>query len=176
VNPNQLMGPEGLSPAETLMAERLAEDPILMARAVNVTSAVTDAVRECFRELSANLATQVAEQVNRFFRNLSTRLGRASAKLRRATTTRERQDAARDFLSALAELTSCLVAFVVRVLHRLLSRLLGRTSANDVLVWTPVPLERTPEITPRGPNPAFPVNTHRGGHHRSTPGSVVLAA
>ncbi|MEU4349713.1 hypothetical protein [Streptomyces sp. NPDC023838] len=58
----------------------------------------------------------------------------------------------------------------------LLSRLLDRAAANDGPVWTPVPIDTSPQVTPRGPNSAFPVNINRGGHHRSTLGSVVLAA
>ncbi|MEI5103962.1 hypothetical protein RB200_42665 [Streptomyces sp. PmtG] len=96
--------------------------------------------------------------------------------MRRATSSAERRRAAKEFLDAVANLVARLLAFLAYVLLRLLSHLLGRASADDVPVWAPVPLERTPEITPRGPNPAFPVNTHRGGHHRSTLGSVVLAA
>ncbi|WP_198351754.1 hypothetical protein [Streptomyces typhae] len=104
------------------------------------------------------------------------RLRTAAYGLRTATTTEERREAVREFLCALAELIACLLGFLVRLMMRLLSGLLGRTITVNVTVWTPVPLERTPEITPRGPNLASPVNTHRGGHHRSTLGSVVLAA
>lgn len=96
--------------------------------------------------------------------------------MRRTTNSAERRKAVKEFLDAVANLVARLLAFLAYVLLRLLSHLLGRSSAADVPVWTPVPLERTPEITPRGPNPAFPVNTHRGGHFRSTLGSVVLAA
>lgn len=104
------------------------------------------------------------------------RLRVAALGMRTATTTEGRREAARDFLSALADLLACLIGFVVRLLLRLLSRLLGRVTANDLPVQTSVPLEHTPQIAPRGPNPAFLVNTNRGGHHRSTLGSVVLTA
>ncbi|MFD7539579.1 hypothetical protein [Streptomyces sp. NPDC059819] len=109
-------------------------------------------------------------------RDLRSRLRVAAYGMRVATTAEERREAAREFLGALAELIACLIGFVVRLLLRLLSGLLGRATAYDVPAWTPMPLERTPQIAPRGPNPAFPVNTHRGGHQRSTLGSVVLAA
>lgn len=104
------------------------------------------------------------------------RLWRAAWGLRHAKTTIERRDSAREFLAALAELSAQLLQMLARVLLVLLSRLLGRTAAEDVPVWRPVPIDSTPQIAPRGPNPAFPVNINRGGHHRSTPGSVVLAA
>lgn len=104
------------------------------------------------------------------------RLWRAAWGLRLAKTTIERRDAVREFLAALAELTAQLLRMLARVLLVLLSRLLGRATADDVPVWKPVPIESTPQIAPRGPNSAFPVSNHRGGHHRSTLGSVVLAA
>ncbi|MFI8930916.1 hypothetical protein ACIG3E_25020 [Streptomyces sp. NPDC053474] len=107
---------------------------------------------------------------------IRSRLHAAAYGLRTATTAEERREAAREFLSALAELMECLLAFLVHSLLRLLSGLLGSGTANDVPAWTPIPLERTPEITPCGPNSAFPVHIHRGGHHRSTLGSVALAA
>ncbi|MER5501389.1 hypothetical protein ABT096_29870 [Streptomyces sp. NPDC002561] len=105
-----------------------------------------------------------------------TRARHAAENLRVAGTTTERRSAARAFLEALAELVLCLLRFLVHVLILLLSQLLGRGAANDMPVWTPVPIETAPQVAPRGPNIAFPVNTHRGGHHRSTLGSVVLAA
>ncbi|MFF3544624.1 hypothetical protein ACFYXD_22570 [Streptomyces platensis] len=104
------------------------------------------------------------------------RLWRAAWGLRHAKTTIERRDSAREFLAALAELSAQLLQMLARVLLVLLSRLLGRTAADDVPVWKPVPIDSTPQIAPRGPNPTFPVNVNRGGHYRSTRGSVVLAA
>ncbi|WP_322985507.1 hypothetical protein [Streptomyces sp. S584] len=104
------------------------------------------------------------------------RLWAAAIALQAASTARERRKAAREFCAAVAELVAHIIAFLVGVLLRLLSGLLGRTTAIDVAVRTPVPLERTPDVTPRGPNSAFPVNKHRGGRHRSALGSAVLAA
>ncbi|WP_158708854.1 hypothetical protein [Streptomyces sp. NRRL S-920] len=101
----------------------------------------------------------------------------AADELRAATTVAERRTAARAFLAALAELVACLLEFLVVVLLVLLSRLLGRVAADDVREWKPEPIEAVPQITPRGPNSAFPVHTHRGGHHGSRAlGSAVLAA
>ncbi|MFE1299097.1 hypothetical protein [Streptomyces sp. NPDC058731] len=108
--------------------------------------------------------------------NARARLRSAVENLRAASTVAERRTAARDFLSALAELIGCLLCFLVRVLILLLSRLLGRTAADDMPVWKPEPIDTSPQITPRGPNDAFPVYTHRGGFHRSALGSAVLAA
>lgn len=100
----------------------------------------------------------------------------AAERLRTAQGAEQGREAARDFLAALAKLVSKLLAFIARVLLLLLSCTLGRTHAEDITIWQPEPIDAAPQITPRGPNPAFPVNTNRGGHHRSTPGSVALAA
>ncbi|WP_404956606.1 hypothetical protein [Streptomyces sp. 147326] len=104
------------------------------------------------------------------------RLWRAAWGLRFAKSNNERREAAREFLAALAELRDELLQMLARVLLVLLSRLLSRTAPDDVPMWKPIPIDATPQIAPRGPNPAFPVNTNRGGHRRSTLGSVVLAA
>ncbi|MGQ4352890.1 hypothetical protein [Streptomyces drozdowiczii] len=104
------------------------------------------------------------------------RLWVAATNLQSATTARERRQAAREFCAAVAELIAQVFTYLACVLLRLLSGLLGRTTTGDVDVWMPVPLKRTPVIAPRGPNSAFPVITHRGGHYGSTLGSVVLAA
>lgn len=108
--------------------------------------------------------------------NARARLKSAVENLRAASTVAERRIAARDFLSALGELIACLLRFLVRVLLLLLSRLLGRSAADDMPVWKPEPIDTSPQITPRGPNDAFPVYTHWGGFHRSALGSAVLAA
>ncbi|MFB6604538.1 hypothetical protein ACFCXR_30645 [Streptomyces noursei] len=89
---------------------------------------------------------------------IPSRLHVAADGMRTATSAEERRQAAREFLNALAELIARLIGFLVRLLLRLLSGLLGRTTGNDLPVWAPMPLERTPEVIPRGPNPAFPVN------------------
>ena len=104
------------------------------------------------------------------------RLRGAVENLRSASTVTERRAAARDFLAALGELIACLLRFLVRVLILLLSRLLGRAAADDVPVWKPEPIDTSPQITPRGPNPAFRLHIHRGGFHRSVFGSAVPAA
>lgn len=99
----------------------------------------------------------------------------AADRLRTAESAADRRSAARDFLWALAELIVCLLRFMVRALFALLSRLLGREVADEAPTWKPDPIDTAPQIAPRGPNSAFPVTTHRGGHCRSTLGSVVLA-
>ncbi|WP_326811565.1 hypothetical protein OIE62_15935 [Streptomyces scopuliridis] len=93
---------------------------------------------------------------------IRSRLDVAAYGMRTATTTEERRQAAREFLSALGDLLACLIGFVVRLLLRLLSGLLGRATVIDVSVWPPIPLERTPEITPRGPNVCLPYEHQPG--------------
>jgi hypothetical protein len=105
-----------------------------------------------------------------------TRVAKAVERLRAASAADERRAAAREFLAALAELVAVLLHFLVRVLLLLLSRLLGESAAMNAPAWKPVPIETTPQVAPRGPNSAFPVNTYRGGHDCSTLGSVELAA
>ncbi|MFG2716232.1 hypothetical protein ACGFX2_37730 [Streptomyces goshikiensis] len=104
------------------------------------------------------------------------RLWRAAWNLRRAKTISERRHAARQFLDELAGLRVELLKMLARVLLVLLSRLLSRTAPDDVPIWKPIPIDATPQIAPRAPNPAVPVNITWGGHCRSTLGSVVLAA
>ncbi|MYU54101.1 MULTISPECIES: hypothetical protein [Streptomyces] len=121
------------------------------------------------RQGRTHRAVQAAESARKRYR-------KAAGSLKVANTLAERRRAARAFLAALAELVACLLGFLVSVLLLLLSRLLGCITADDLRVWKPAPIETTPQIAPRGPNPAFPVYINRGGHHRSTLGSVVLAA
>ena len=104
------------------------------------------------------------------------RLRTAVENLRAARTATERRCAVKDFLAAVGELIAYLLRFLVRVLMLVLSRLLGRATNDDSPVWKPEPIDTAPQITPRGPNFAFPVTIHRGGGQRSTLGSVVLAA
>lgn len=104
------------------------------------------------------------------------RLRNASDLLRAALTRSERYLAVREFLGALTELVLILACFFAGVALLLLSCSTGRIVVDADAPWKPPPLTRTPQITPRGPNPAFPVNKHRGGHYRSALGSVVLAA
>ncbi|MEW1668795.1 hypothetical protein ACWGSB_01725 [Streptomyces albidoflavus] len=104
------------------------------------------------------------------------RFRETAEQLRAATAPAERRLAARAFLAALAELVACLLRFLVAVLLLLLSRLQGSATADELPTWKPDPIETAPQIAPRGPNPAFPVNINRGGRRRSALGSAVLAA
>ncbi|MBC9714491.1 hypothetical protein H9Y04_18175 [Streptomyces sp. TRM66268-LWL] len=108
--------------------------------------------------------------------NAHARVKKAAEGLRAASTAVQRRAAVKEYLCALAELIVCLLRFLLDVLIAILSAILGREATDDVPVWKPDPIETTPQITPRGPNAAFPVNTYRGGHSRSALGSVVLAA
>lgn len=103
-------------------------------------------------------------------------LRKAGNKLKEAGTRAERCVAAREFLAALADLLLCLLQFIVQAVLMLLSQLMGRSNVLPVAMWKPEPTDIFPRVTPRGPNPALPVITYRGGHHRSSLGSVVLAA
>ncbi len=100
----------------------------------------------------------------------------AAEELRYAATLAERRAAVSEFLAALAQLIICLLRFLVRVLLVVLSRLLGRETVDETFTWMPDPIDTAPQITPRGPNLPFPVASHWGGYHRSTLGSVLLAA
>ncbi|MGW5418929.1 hypothetical protein [Streptomyces sp. NPDC003943] len=104
------------------------------------------------------------------------RLKAAAEDLRSANTVTERRAAVREFRAAFAEFVASLLRFLVRVLILLLSRMLGRAGADDVPVWKPDPIDAAPQITPRGPNLAFPVTTYRGGRRSSAQGSAVLVA
>lgn len=79
-----------------------------------------------------------------------------------------------EFLAALAELLAYRVSYARRSLLMLLAAI--PRPPQDCPVWIPTPIDTSPRVTPRGPNFAFPVSNHRGGHYRSTLGSVVLAA
>ncbi|MBC3987842.1 hypothetical protein H8N00_02740 [Streptomyces sp. AC563] len=127
--------------------------------------------------LAAHHYSQAAAEALLSARSARDALKAAAMRMRQAEGVEDRRTAAREFLTALADLLSAVVRFLVHALLLMLSRLLCQAAVGDVPVWQPVPLERTPEITPRGPNSAFPVNTHRGGHHGSCAlGSAVLAA
>jgi hypothetical protein len=104
------------------------------------------------------------------------RLREKSNCIRNAKTRVERRAAVRDFLTALAELLLCLLRFLIHAMRILLSRLVGSSAMPPKPLWVPEPIEVSPQITPRGPNSAFPVMPYRGGHHRSALGSAVLAA
>ncbi|MFD7070373.1 hypothetical protein ACFV97_24420 [Streptomyces sp. NPDC059913] len=104
------------------------------------------------------------------------RLLAAGERLRSAVTNSDRRAAARIFLAALADLISLVLYFLIGTLLLLLSRAVSRTDGNELPPWKPEPIDVFPQIKPRGPNATFPVLTYRGGHYRSTLGSVVLAA
>ncbi|MFB7379857.1 hypothetical protein ACFC26_16500 [Kitasatospora purpeofusca] len=124
----------------------------------------------------------LAQRLGRLRRHAETtasatvRVKNAADRLRTTKVGAERRSAVREFLAALADLIICLLRFLVRTLLLLLSRSLARTGSADVPVWKPQPIDVSPQITPRGPNAAFPVNTYRGGRRRSALGNVVLAA
>ncbi|MEU3053292.1 hypothetical protein [Streptomyces griseus] len=82
----------------------------------------------------------------------------------------------KQFLAALAELAQNLLALAVEKVALLLPKSLSGFDEDEALLWKPDLIDATPRVVPRGPNSAFPVNTHRGGHYRSALGSVVLAA
>ncbi|MEU7636548.1 hypothetical protein AB0C11_10705 [Streptomyces sp. NPDC039016] len=148
-----------------LVVVLLFEDVVHQREPMSVDDELSQALWRC------------AGQVRKFpEHHVHQRLWVAAMVLRGAATPPERRAAARVYLEALAELVSRLLQFVARVLLLLLSRALGRAYAEDVPVWQPEPIDETPQIAPRGPNHAFPVPTHRGGHHRSALGSAVLAA
>lgn len=105
------------------------------------------------------------------------RLRGAAEALRSASNLEDRRSAAREFLAALGALIARLLDFLLRLLIMLLSRLLGRRAgADDIPVWNPEPIDAFPQVAPRGPNAAFLVFSHRGGHQRSALGSAVPAA
>ncbi|MFG2906220.1 hypothetical protein ACGF13_14270 [Kitasatospora sp. NPDC048286] len=104
------------------------------------------------------------------------RVKEAANCMRLAASIEEKRASARAFLQAVAELVLCLLRFLVRALLALLSRSLGCANANSAPTHKPVPIDLTPQITPRGPNSAFPVITHRGGLRSSALGNVVVAA
>ncbi|MFF9350525.1 hypothetical protein [Streptomyces sp. NPDC014734] len=97
-------------------------------------------------------------------------------RMRSATTVDELRSAAREYLEALAELFACLLRFIVAALLLALFRSTTRLPESDHSDWKSDPIDISPGIAPRGPNTAVPVLINRGGHHRSTLGSVVLAA
>ncbi|MCX4978530.1 hypothetical protein [Streptomyces sp. NBC_00620] len=109
-------------------------------------------------------------------RDARERLRVLAENLRSASTANERRIAVREFLASLAEMISCLLRYLGRVLMLLLSLLLGSMVRNDVPAWTLDPLNASPQVNPRGPNSSFPVTIHRGGHRSSALGSAVLAA
>ncbi|WP_382465573.1 hypothetical protein ACFIN9_20785 [Streptomyces noursei] len=144
----------------------------------------SDLLRAAFADINKRFEDFVASRESdcividaevRHFRTRK-RLWRAAFSLRLAETTAQRRHAAREYLAALADLVNQLLWFLAGVLLRLLSRALGCMRAADIPVWHPEPIEESPQITPRGPNCALPVNTYWGGRHRSALGSAVLAA
>ncbi|MER7842951.1 hypothetical protein ABTZ03_03270 [Kitasatospora sp. NPDC096077] len=124
-----------------------------------------------FERLNPNLAA-----AHRAYYSTQDAVRDAAEELRQADTSDARRVAVEGFLLAMSELILYLVGFLALVLMALLSRLLGRAGADHVPTWRPEPIEESPQITPRGPNSAFPVCTYRGGLRGSALGSVVVAA
>jgi hypothetical protein len=100
-----------------------------------------------------------------------TRLAKAADALRDAQGVHD-PSLVTEYLAALAELLAYYVSFQRRSLMALLASLAPRPA--DCVIWAPRPLDTSPQVAPRGPNPAFPVISLRGG--RSALGSAVLAA
>ncbi|WP_413115953.1 hypothetical protein ACK1X7_31135 [Streptomyces sp. CY1] len=100
-----------------------------------------------------------------------TRLAKAADALRDAQGVHD-PSLVTEYLAALAELLAYYVSFQRRSLMTLLASLAPRPP--DCVNWAPRPLDTSPQVAPRGPNPAFPVISLRGG--RSALGSAVLAA
>jgi len=100
-----------------------------------------------------------------------TRLAKAADALRDAQGVHD-PSLVTEYLAALAELLAYYVSFQRRSLMALLASLTPRPAV--CVIWAPRPLDTSPQVAPRGPNPAFPVISLRGG--RSALGSAVLAA
>ncbi|MFC8868020.1 hypothetical protein ACFUAC_10250 [Streptomyces sp. NPDC057148] len=100
-----------------------------------------------------------------------TRLAKAADALRDAQGVHD-PSLVSEYLAALADLLAYYVSFQRRSLMALLASLTPRPA--DCVNWAPRPLDRSPRVAPRGPNPAFPEIILRGG--RSALGSAVLAA
>ncbi|MEU3562311.1 hypothetical protein [Kitasatospora sp. NPDC006786] len=80
------------------------------------------------------------------------------------------------FLAALAELALGLLTLAAEGIMPLLSKLLSGFDEDEPLLWKPVPIDKSPQNVPRGPNSAFPVRTYRGGRRGSALGNVVVTA
>lgn len=100
-----------------------------------------------------------------------TRLAKAADALRAAQGVHD-PSLITEYLAALADLLAYYVSFQRRSLMALLASLTPRPA--DCVNWAPRPLDTSPQVAPRGPNPALPVISLRGG--RSALGSAVLAA
>jgi hypothetical protein len=111
-----------------------------------------------------------------FIPEVRSRLCDAGELLRNAVTRSDKRAAVREFLEALTELVLFLVRLFACAALLLLSCSVSRINVGTKALWKPPPMDTAPQITPRGPNSAFPVNTYRGGHHSSALGSAVLAA
>lgn len=99
---------------------------------------------------------------------------REAAEALRGASSDQAQACVAEFLEALAGWLAYRVSYARRSLIELLAAVVR--PPQDCPVWIPTPTDTSPRVTPRGPNLAFPVSTYRGGHYRSTLGSVVLAA
>ncbi|MEU8954927.1 hypothetical protein AB0C93_11545 [Streptomyces sp. NPDC048518] len=100
-----------------------------------------------------------------------TRLAKAADALRDAQGVHD-PSLVSEYLAALADLLAYYVSFQRRSLMALLASLTPRPT--DCVNWAPRPLDTSPQVAPRGPNPAFPMIDLRGG--RSALGGAVLAA
>lgn len=84
--------------------------------------------------------------------------------------------AVHEYLAALADVLHFLLELIAAALLLLLSQSLGDQCQETNDHWKSEPIDASPQIAPRGPNPAFPMTTHWGGHYRSALGSALLAA
>uniref|UniRef100_UPI003C7AF25F hypothetical protein n=1 Tax=unclassified Streptomyces TaxID=2593676 RepID=UPI003C7AF25F len=107
----------------------------------------------------------------RHVESAKTRLAKAADALREAQGVHD-SSLVSEYLAALADLLAYYVSFQRRSLMTLLASLAPRPA--DYVNWAPRPLDTSPQVAPRGPNPAFPMASLRGG--RSALGSAVLAA
>ncbi|MFE2734115.1 hypothetical protein [Streptomyces sp. NPDC059349] len=110
------------------------------------------------------------------YREAQSKADEARKRMLSASTVDELRSAARAYLAALAEMFACLLRFIVAALLLALFRSTARLPESDHSDWKPTPIDASPCIAPRGPNSAAPALIVRGGHSRSTLGSVVLTA
>ncbi|MEU2332678.1 hypothetical protein ABZ770_16090 [Streptomyces sp. NPDC006654] len=120
--------------------------------------------------------TEAYVALRKTYREARTKAAEARKLMLSASSVDELRSAAREYLAALAELFACLLRFIIAAVLLALFRSAARLPESDHSDWKPAPIDAFPRIAPRGPNFAAPVLTVRGGHSRSTPGSVVLTA
>ncbi|MFI6607128.1 hypothetical protein [Streptomyces sp. NPDC050507] len=151
------------------------------AQASQLTTAIENAERGTYVIHAAmgsgkswNIAWLLSQEFVRL--EVRNRLRDAGEMLRNAVTRSDKRAAVRKFLEALTELLLFLVRFFVSATLLMLSYSISRVDDGVNARWKPPPMDTAPQITPRGPNSAFPVLTYRGGHYGSALGSAVLAA